>query len=436
VTKTRLLVAAGVLVVAAAVLAVLAFPAWSASRGDDARWVVDTDATKVIDYDDERVLVLNDGVSLTVLDRETGEASRAGMVDFREGAALVPGGVVASYQGTLALTGPDGRVVWEKQKESRADPVYELAAVDVDAGVVVAEVGPEYGTGPTNLMGFALADGAPVWTMPDVAEFESLHGIDSPARRPGWFRTTTLLPVVRIGGYAPGTATEPTTWNLVSAATGEVTAEVREGGGVGRPVAVGDVAVRTEVPNCADLEIIGGPEVRWAYGPPAGECDLVWKLDPDRVLLTSWADQNATEGGDDPVKLHSLALRTGKVTEIDWTGAYIDTIVDATSGDLNDSWGRYLRSRGVIYDTETGAARWRGELVWLAGDTAVIGEPVTGLDRLASGAEDDSRWLRVADAATGEVTDSGYLAATLREVQVLDQSQAIVLTGSEAALIG
>lgn len=433
-TKTRLLVAAGALVVVAAVLAVLAYPAWSAAQGDDARWVVGSEATKVLDYDDERLLLL-DGVSLTVLDRETGEESRAGMVDFREGAALVPGGVLAGYNGTLALTGPDGRVVWEKQKESRDDPVHELVAVDVDAGVAVAEVGPEFSTGPTTLTGFALTDGAPVWTMPDVARVGSLSGGNPPARSLGWLRTTALLPVIRVGGYPPGTAAEPATWSLVSAATGEVTAEVVEGGGAGRPVAVGDVALPTQAPDCADLAIIGGPEVRWPDGPPAGECGLVWKLDPERALLTAWADQNATRGGDDPVKLYALALRTGEITELDWTGGYADTIVNATSGDLNDSWGRYLYSRGAVYDTETGAVRWRAEQVWLAGDTAVVAEPVTGLDRLASGVSDDGRWLRLADATTGEPTEGGYISDGFYDVVVLDHGEALVLTGGEAALL-
>jgi hypothetical protein len=431
VTKARLLVAAGVLVVA--VLGVLAYPAWSAAQGGDARWVVDSGATVVLDYDDERVLML-DGASLVVLDRATGEESAGGRADFRERAALVPGGVLASFLGHLTLTGPDGRVVWEKKEGPDDDLQYALEIVDVDAGVVVADV-EESASGPSTLMGFALADGAPVWTMPEVVRVGTRLGPDEPARPPGWQRTTALLPVVRAGGDPADTAVEPRTWSLVRPATGEVAADVAESHGAGMPVALGDVALQSRTPDCADLAIIGGPEVRWPGTPPAGECDLAWLLDPERAVLTARADPNATRGGDAGVQLYALALRTGEVTELDWTGSYAD-VLDGESGEMTQSWGRYLRSRDAIYDTETGEEKWRAESAWLAGDTAVVAEPVTGLDWLATGAPDDARWLRLADAATGEPTDDGYLADVLHGVEVLDRGQAVVYTGEEVALLG
>ncbi len=221
--------------------------------------MVDGGAAAVLDYDDERVLTLDDG-TLSVLDRATGAESHGGRVDWRRRAVLVPGGVLASVDGRLVLTGPDGQVLWEKQQVSAGDPEFALAAVDLDAGVVVAALGPKLNTGP-----------------------------------PAWL-AAHHLPVIKVGGYPPGTAAEPATWSLVSAATVDVAAEVVAGGGAGVPVAAGDVALQSQVPACADLAIIGGPEVRWPAAPPAGECELVWLLDPERAVLTAWEDPNMTHG--------------------------------------------------------------------------------------------------------------------------------------------
>lgn len=168
--------AGGVIVLVAAVLGVLAYPAWSAARGGDARWVVDSGATTVLDYDDERILAL-DGEQLLVLDRETDAGSSAGRVDWRHRVALVPGGVVASADGRLTLTGSDGRVMWEKQ------PEFDLVAVE--AGLAVAALSPAQNAGPSTLTAFALEDGAPVWTMPEVARVGTLRLGTDPVRPAG-----------------------------------------------------------------------------------------------------------------------------------------------------------------------------------------------------------------------------------------------------------
>jgi hypothetical protein len=66
----------------------------------------------------------------------------------------------------------------------------------------------------------------------------------------------------------------------------------------------------------------------------------------------------------------------------------------------------------------------------------VIAEPVTGIDRLASGAADDYRWVRLADPATGEPRDEGYIAGGITDLHVLDRAQAVVFTGDQVALLG
>jgi hypothetical protein len=272
--------------------------------------------------------------------------------------------------------------------------------------------------------------------MADIARIGTLRVGTDPARPPGELLANTLIPVIRVGGYPPGTAAEPATWSLVDAATGEASTELVQDGEAGMPVAVGDVVLQSKVPTCADVTILGGPDVRWPADPPAGECALVWTLDADRALLTSWRDQNATSGGADGVVLYSLALATGVVTELDWTGTYADTIVEGHDSEWVRSWGRYLRSRDTVYDTATGEEKWRGAEVWLGADTAVIAEPVTGIDRLASGAADDSRWVRLADPATGEPRDEGYIADGITDLHVLDRGQAVVFTGEQVALLG
>lgn len=128
--------------------------------------------------------------------------------------------------------------MWEKQ------PEFDLVAVE--AGLAVAALSPAQNAGPSTLTAFALEDGAPVWTMPEVARVGTLRLGTDPVRPPGWLRTTALLPVIRVGGYPSDTAAEPATWSLVSAATGEVTAELVQGGAAGMPVGVGEVALRSQ----------------------------------------------------------------------------------------------------------------------------------------------------------------------------------------------
>jgi hypothetical protein len=66
----------------------------------------------------------------------------------------------------------------------------------------------------------------------------------------------------------------------------------------------------------------------------------------------------------------------------------------------------------------------------------VAGRAAGRRERLAAGASGDARWLRLADAATGEPTEGGYIAGGLYDVVVPDRGEALVLTGGEVALIG
>ncbi len=286
--------------------------------------------------------------------------------------------------------------------------------------------------GPQSLTAFALADGAPVWTLPDLARADPFVIGPFTIRPPGWLRETELVPVIRTGGYTAPPATQPARWSLVDVATGTITGESVATDVIGPPVTFGTMATAAWGQECADLTIIGGPEVTWPDGPLDGECFIVWAIDRDRLLLNAW------EGDDGSVALASLALDSGVVTRLDWTGFYFDS--DTTDPDVGSemtrSWGRYLVSRGVVHDTASGAQRWRASEVWLTGETAMVAEPVTGLDRLAAGASAESRWLRLADAATGEPTGGEVITEhPVLGAYVLDRGEAVVLTTEETVLL-
>lgn len=419
--KRTALVVVGVLVLVLAIGAVLAYPAWTASRGDDVRWTMPNRADALLDQDADRLLLVRDQ-ALLVVDRATGELLQTpGRVDAERRAALVPGGVVASEDGWLEAT---GGAAWSKGGDAK----YFLEAVDVEAGLVVAGVLPPQGS--QALMAFALADGAPVWTLPDLARADPVVIGPRTTRPPGWLRETELVPVIRTGGYTAPPATQPARWSLVDVATGAVTTEIMETDVIGPPVTFGTMATAAWGQECADLTIVGGPEVTWPDGPLDGECFIVWAIDRDRLLFTAW------EGDDGSVALVSLALDSGVVTRLDWTGSYPDSDTQDVGRELTRSWGRYLVSRGVVHDTTTGEEKWRASDVWLSGDTAVVAEPVTGLDRLAAGASADSRWVRLTDAATGEPTEGEVITEhRVRGAYVLDRDEAVVLTTDETVLL-
>jgi hypothetical protein len=161
----------------------------------------------------------------------------------------------------------------------------------------------------------------------------------------------------------------------------------------------------------------------------------VWAFDGRRVLVIASRDGTELRGGDQAVRLFSVALDTGTVTELDWRGRYGD-VINAGERDLTQSWGRYLFSRGAVYDTTTGKPRWGADNAWLNGDTAVIASPVAGMDRLGAGANENDRWLRMADAASGEPAGDELITdGTIYAVYVLDRGQAVVFAGPEVALL-
>lgn len=407
------MVPAVVVVLVLVTAGVLLYPSWSAAQGRQARWVVDTSASDVLDYDADRLLLAG-GRDMMIVDRATGATKSSWGTSYGARAALVPGGVVVSSDGTLSARGDEQD--WVKQGGAEQ---YTLVAVRGD--VVVAEVA----VGLTHaLTGFALADGAPVWTVANLTRIGFLAMGEEPARPPGALRTTRLVPVIRAGVDG---------WTLLDAATGAVVATTPSSDSV--PVATGNVAVTADLAQCADLAFFAAPNrtVDWPADPDA-ECSPVWAFDGQRVLLIAPRDGTDLVGGDQQVRLFSVAVATGRVTELDWHGTYRDVALDGEE-EIIHSWGRYLFSKGTVYDTNTGKPRWQAEAVWLNGDTAVVTEPVSGLDRVGAGADDDSRWLRLTDAATGEPTGDEYITDIPTTVVVLDRGQALVLAGVETALL-
>jgi hypothetical protein len=393
--------------------AVLLYPAWSARHGKHARWVIEHAANTLVDYDADRLLVAG-GNDHAVLDRATGATRTSWFGTAESRGALVPGGIVGSDIGKLWME-PDGEAPgWEKAGVAEE---YTLVAVRDDVVVAAVKRDRDY-----TLTGFALADGTQVWTMPNLERVGFVEMGTEPARPPGALRTTRLIPVVRAN--APG-------WTLVDSGSGAVVATTPEGA---VPVAMGPTALSAST-TCADLSFAGmGGAVTWP-DPPGGDCSPVWAFDDHRVLLIASRDGTELIGGDQAVRLFSVALDTGKATELDWRGRYVD-VIDAGERELAQSWGRYLFSRGTVYDTSTGTARWHADNAWINGDTAVVAGPVTGMDRLASGAAEDDRWLRVADAATGEPTGDKLITdGSIYGAYVLDRGQALVFAGTEVALL-
>ncbi|HEY0448687.1 hypothetical protein [Actinophytocola sp.] len=413
--RSRAVVIAVVAVVLVLVAgAVFVYPAWSARQGQDARWVVANSATEVLDYDANRLLVTG-GYEAWVLDRATGDTKRSWFAGADSRAALVPGGVVISSDtGKLAVSMGGGGQDWQKDQ---AKEKYTLVAVR--GNVVVAAVKLE---DSMSLTGFALADGAQVWTIPNLYRVGFVDPETEPMRPPGALRTTTVIPVRDNDG-----------WRLVAAATGAVLTRTPD-----VPVVAGDVAVSATGVPCADLTLIGAPNptVTWPGGAPDAECTPVWAIDDQRILLIAPRTGPKLVGGDQAMRLFSLALATGRVTELDWRGAYVDLTTSWAAKDIARSWGRYLFTRGAVYDTTTGKPRWRTDAAWLAGDTAVTTAAVSGVDRLAPGVTGESREVRLADAATGEPAgDSFVTGGPVDNAAVLDHGQALVFAGDEVALL-
>jgi hypothetical protein len=230
----------------------------------------------------------------------------------------------------------------------------------------------------------------------------------------------------------PGEPYRPGTWSLLRVTSGEIvgTAETDQPHSL---VATGDTAVLSTMPDCGDLTLVGGPEVTWPGEPPAVECGPVWAFDTERVLVPVRVGPDKFAATDD-VRLHSVDLESGKVTELDWTGTLADTLVDRDGSELRRSWGRYLFADGAVYDTRTGEEKWRGDDVWLAGDTGVVAEELDWLDELAPG--DGDRWLKVVDAATGEPARGGYITDDeVVDAYVLDRGEAVVFTTEETVLL-
>jgi len=424
--KIKLLIAA--VVVALVAVAIVVYPAWSARRGDDARWVVASTADRVVDFDADRVLLAGGHDGFRVLDRATGATMLTrvtGADDYQSGAALVPGGVVVSTGGRLRMIPERGGPGWQQETAE-----YVLVAV-TDAVVVAAvkvprESGPRYA-----LAGFALADGAPVWTVPDLSRVGFVDIGVEPARPPGALRRTSLVAVLDGAG-----------WHLVAAGTGKRVADVPD-----VAVPTGDLAVvlasgadtrpAGASDRCADFTL-AGPDavpVTWPDDAPDAECGVVWAFDDKRVLLIAPREDGELTGNDQAVRLFSVAPHTGKVTGLDWRGVYTD-LINENEAEIARSWGRYLALDGTVYDTDTGRAVWRGNPVWLGDDTAVTTSPVSALDRLAPGVTGDSLRVHVADAATGEPTGDEFITDdTVRGVSVLDRGQAVVFAGGEAALL-
>ena len=414
-----------VVLVGALVAVVLAYPAWSAKRGDDAHWVANRSAAALLDYDDKRMLAVDSEGELLVFDRATGASRRMGRVDLQRRAALLPGGVVSSVNGRLVVTDTDGEAIWKKESGGG----YTLLAVDVEAGVVVAADDRS----PYNVVGFDLADGTPVWTVEDVARVGNIRVGVEPARPPGAFRNTGLVPVLRRGDYpGPGEPYRPEKWSLLNVVSGGIMATT-EMDNPDSPVAAGDVAVPGALADCGDLSILGGPDVTWPGEPPAVECEPVWAFDTERVLVPVRVGPDKFAATDD-VRLHSVDLASGKITELDWTGTLADTLVDRDGKELTRSWGRYLFADGAVYDTRTGAEKWRGDDVWLASDTGLVAEDLSWIDKLAPG--DGDRWLKVVDAATGEPAAGGYITDDeVVEAYVLDRGEAVVFTTEETIFL-
>lgn len=414
----KVLIPVGVVVAVVVAVAVLVYPAWSARQGDDAVWVVSSAADEVIDFDADRLLV-SEGDNYLVLDRATGATRSTSFAASQSRAALVPGGVVESRRGTLRMMPDKGRP-WQVETGGTD---YDLVAVTDK--LAVAEVR----TSETSVLtGFALTDGTPVWTVPDLLRVGFTRLGREPARPPRALHTTSLVAVQDRGG-----------WHLVTAGTGErvVDVPVPEGDVPSVPIPTGDLAVYDTNDLCADITLLGpgATPVVWPDGPPDAECGLVWVVDNRRVLLIAPRDGRDLIGNNQAVRLYSLALGTGQVTGLDWRGTFVD-LINANEDEIARSWGRYLALDGAVYDTGTGRVVWRGDPVWIGGDTAVTAGPVSGLDRVAPGVTGESLWVRLADAATGEPGGGEFVTDDpVYGVSVLDRGQVVVFAGGQAALL-
>jgi hypothetical protein len=427
----------GAFTVVAVAGALLAYPAWSAKHGNGVTWTTDVVAGALLDYDESRLLLVDSGTGpgeLIVVNRRTGAVQPAGSVDLQRRASLVPDGVVASVDGNLVLTNSDGEPGWTKAQVPAEWPLHTLVAVDLDAGLVVSAVDPP--DKGYSLTAFAVADGTPVWTVPDLGRVGNIRVGAEPARPPGAFRDAELIPVIRRSDFGPRASALAATWSLVSVETGTIVTKAVEDTSTGSPLATGAVAVPDGVTDCSTLSVAGSrTPVRWKESPPAVDCEPIPALDSKRVLLT--ARREAEEvGGRHRITLLSLALDTGEVTTLDWNGTPADTYVQQRGRELLQSWGRFLFLDGVVYDTTTGQKAWTAEEAWITDDGAVVAERVTGIGRLVMGASDNSRWLRLVEPRTGADTGSTYISdQPVKNAYPID-GQALIITTSKIILLG
>ncbi|OLF14667.1 hypothetical protein BU204_25900 [Actinophytocola xanthii] len=417
--------------------AVLIYPAWRAKQGNGVKWTTDITAGALLDYDEGRLLLVDTTTGpgqLTVVNRRTGGVQQAGTVDLQRRASLVPDGVVASVGGELILTGADGDPVWTKKQGLGSFPLHTLVAVDLDAGVVLSAVDPpEFGG---SLTAFAIADGAPVWTIPNINRVGNFRIKAEPVRPPGALRDTTLIPVIRQGDFGPHATAMIATWSLVSVKTHTFVTTVVEDTSTGNPLATGAATVPNGVADCSALTVAASSTpVRWKESPPAVDCDLVPALDSTRVLMTARREAEQV-GGRHRVTLLSLTLESGEVTRLDWRGTLADTYVQRQGRELQQSWGRFLFLDGVVYDTTTGQKAWTAEEAWITDDGAVVAERVTGIDRLVTGASDDSRWLRLVDPRTGDATGGSYISDQPVTNAYPVDDEALIITTSKITLLG
>jgi hypothetical protein len=417
--------------------AFLAYPAWSAKQGNSVKWTTDIAAGALLDYDENRLLLVDTTTGpgkLVLVNRSTGVVQPAGAVDLQRRASLVPDGVVASVDGDLVLTNSDGEPLWTKAQGLGDTPLHTLVAVDLNASLVVSAVdAPDKGY---SLTAFAIADGTPVWTVPNLGRIDNIRVGAEPVRPPGAFRDAKLVPVIRRSDFGPHPSALVATWSLVSVETGAIVAKAVENTSTGSPLAMGAMAVPNGVADCSALTLVASSTpVHWKESPPAVDCNPIPALDSKRVLLT--ARQEAEEvGGRHRITLLSLALDSGEVTTLDWNGTLADTNVQQRGRELLQSWGRFLFLDGVVYDTTTGQKAWTADEAWITDDGAVIAERVTGIDRLVTGASDNSRWLRLVDPRTGADTRSNYISdQPVKNAYPIDD-QALIITNSKIILFG
>lgn len=207
------------------------------------------------------------------------------------------------------------------------------------------------------------------------------------------------------------------------------------------------------VSECAEMATFhAGSERRaeWPQEPPEGECYLVAAASDSDVYLTATAgeaEQSMDDGGEADV--FHLDVDSGRIFEVDWQGAWeFQSLYEPEAG-LNGrlSGSAELRIGGVDYRGVTGRQVWGfsgppdSYGAWMGEEIAVVSAPLSGFERVASGQSENDRgvWLRVVDVATGEALSGAWISQTGillgAEVAMLDQGQAVVLSGGKTTLL-